>query len=237
MGVGSRRHLTNRWEHFSGKGVFMEIDHFYFCVDKPDEIAEMLINFGLVEGKPNTHLGQGTANRRFFFQNTMLELLYLTNEDEIQSERTKILGLYEQFSKKNRSKIGIIWRPSENEKKDCSFKSNVYRPKYLPEHLFMNIATGLTEHEPNCIYLDFAVQVTNRERIIHTLDGNEVNIVTKIILKTKVKSHSDALLYMVNNSNLNLEASNEDILEIELDGFINGKVKDFKPALPLRIKW
>ena len=39
--------------------------------------AEALIELGMVEGSSNTHPGQGTANRRFFFEDMGLELLFL----------------------------------------------------------------------------------------------------------------------------------------------------------------
>ncbi len=41
--------------------------------------------FGLTEGSSNLHLGQGTANRRFFFYNAMLELLWVRDEREARS--------------------------------------------------------------------------------------------------------------------------------------------------------
>lgn len=42
----------------------------------------MLKNFGLTEGTSNRHPGQGTANRRFFFKNFFIELLWLENLEE-----------------------------------------------------------------------------------------------------------------------------------------------------------
>ena len=46
----------------------------------------MLLAAGLAEGSPNTHPGQGTANRRFFFESGFLELLYVHDELEAQSD-------------------------------------------------------------------------------------------------------------------------------------------------------
>jgi hypothetical protein len=44
-------------------------------VDRWAPEAERIAAFGLCEGPSNVHPGQGTANRRFFFRNAMLELL------------------------------------------------------------------------------------------------------------------------------------------------------------------
>jgi hypothetical protein len=53
----------------------MEIDHIYICTEKNAPAGDLLVEFGLLEGSSNTHPGQGTANRRFYFHNLMLELL------------------------------------------------------------------------------------------------------------------------------------------------------------------
>jgi hypothetical protein len=62
--------------------VTLEFDHMFICtaVDAPE--ADLLVAFGLTEGAPNSHPGQGTACRRFFFRNAMLELVWVHNESE-----------------------------------------------------------------------------------------------------------------------------------------------------------
>ncbi len=62
----------------------MEIDHIFICVNDDGRGADALKALGLVEGTPNVHPGQGTANRRFFFRNSFIELLHLTDESEAQ---------------------------------------------------------------------------------------------------------------------------------------------------------
>jgi hypothetical protein len=62
-----------------------ELDHVFVCtaLDAPE--ADLLVAFGLAEGTPNTHPGQGTANRRFYFRNAMLELVWVRDEREARS--------------------------------------------------------------------------------------------------------------------------------------------------------
>ncbi|MGA9266227.1 MAG: hypothetical protein WBV79_07185, partial [Rhodomicrobium sp.] len=50
-----------------------EIDHIFVLTDMDAPSAGALLRLGLTEGPPNRHPGQGTANRRFFFDNAMLE--------------------------------------------------------------------------------------------------------------------------------------------------------------------
>jgi hypothetical protein len=40
----------------------------------------------MAEGEPNTHPGQGTACRRFFFRNAFLELVWVRDPAEAQGE-------------------------------------------------------------------------------------------------------------------------------------------------------
>ena len=44
--------------------------------------ASLLTDIGLNEGTANDHPGQGTSNRRFFFADSMLELLYIRDAKE-----------------------------------------------------------------------------------------------------------------------------------------------------------
>jgi len=63
-----------------------ELDHLFVCT-APE--AEKLVALGLHEGPPNRHPGQGTANRRFAFANAMIELLWVSDAHEAQSERAR----------------------------------------------------------------------------------------------------------------------------------------------------
>lgn len=75
----------------------MEVDHVFICVEHGAHEAEVLKRFGLTEGSANRHPGQGTANRRFFFRNAFIELLYLQDFAEVQNELTKPTRLYERL--------------------------------------------------------------------------------------------------------------------------------------------
>ena len=64
----------------------MELDHMFVCTDPGAPEAEKLVQFGLHEGPPNQHPGQGTACRRFAFANAMIELLWVSDAKEAQSQ-------------------------------------------------------------------------------------------------------------------------------------------------------
>ncbi|ENX34636.1 hypothetical protein F889_01924 [Acinetobacter colistiniresistens] len=123
----------------------MEVDHIFICTEYKAPEAEMLKNFGLTEGTSNTHPGQGTANRRFFFKNFFLELLWLENIEEAKSETTAPTLLYDRISSKSDdiSPFGVCFRPKNPEDKDVKFPSWDYRPSYLPNMLKVDVANDL----------------------------------------------------------------------------------------------
>lgn len=74
-----------------------EIAHLFICTAAGAPAAEKLLQFGLTEGSANVHPGQGTANRRFFFHNLMLELLWVHSATEAQSATTQPTYLWERW--------------------------------------------------------------------------------------------------------------------------------------------
>jgi hypothetical protein len=105
------------------------------------------VQFGLHEGPPNQHPGQGTANRRFGFANAMIELLWVNHAREAQSQPAEPTLLWERWSKRDRqaSPFGICLRPVEASETEGPFPGWDYRPVYLPDSLFLLMGEGRLE--------------------------------------------------------------------------------------------
>ncbi|MCP3943807.1 MAG: VOC family protein [Desulfobacteraceae bacterium] len=112
----------------------LELDHVFIFVSEGAPEAEVLLEFGFKEGEPNVHPGQGTSCRRFFFNNMMLELIWVSDFEEVKNELTKTTMLWERWSGRhdNVSPFGIIVRSSDEED---LFEGWEYKPDYLPEGL------------------------------------------------------------------------------------------------------
>jgi glyoxalase-like protein len=84
------------------------------CAEGAPEAA-VLLSLGLVEGSPNTHPGQGTACRRFFFANAYLELVFVVDEAEARAEPARATRLFERWSRRRKgaSPFGIVLRPAD----------------------------------------------------------------------------------------------------------------------------
>jgi hypothetical protein len=137
--------------------VGLEVDHaFIGCRTRAPE-GDALLRLGFVEGSSNTHPGQGTANRRFYFDNFMLELVWVADPDEARNERTRRTRLFERCEGKDRqvSPFGIIFRSTVTPPAPPPFATWSYTPIYLPPGLAMQVAEGTSLYEPELFYLPF----------------------------------------------------------------------------------
>ena len=73
--------------------MIAEIDHLFILCEINAPEASALIDLRFEEGSCNSHPHQGTACRRFFFQDSYLELLWVHNPEEAQSEPVRSTGL------------------------------------------------------------------------------------------------------------------------------------------------
>lgn len=220
----------------------MELDHIYICTDKKAPIGDLLVEFGLKEGSSNIHPGQGTENRRFFFHNFMLELLWIEDRDEVQNELTKPMRLLErcELEKKNSSPFGIAFRLSCDENEIVPIPVWNYHPVYLPEHLKIQVAANTPLSEPMYLYLSFAKRqdksiVGRREPMEHKLSLKEVTSIKIYINQEEVLSSAASVLNEFQN--IEIIKDKEHLLELEFDKGLSKQSRDFRPNLPLIFKW
>ncbi len=217
----------------------MELDHFFICTRKGAAEAELLENFSLSEGSRNFHPGQGTANRRFFFQNAMMELLWLDNPSEAQSDITAPTGLFERCSLSDEriSPFGICFRPDNSTENSIPFPAWNYNPAYLPPNL--SIAVGKAPlTEPMWFFLPFMKRPdldVRKEPADHETGFREVTAVTVTI--KNINKLSAPATTADNLENFSIQSGNAHLLELEFDGKMQGKCHDFRPHLPLVFRW
>ena len=210
----------------------IELDHLFVCTDPGAPAAEELIRFGLREGPPNQHPGQGTACRRFAFSNAMLELIWVCDEAEAQGEDARRTQLWERWSgrESGTSPFGICLRPADPAEAEPPFPAWQYQPSYLPDPLAMHIAEAGLE-EPMWVFMGF-LRRTDREQwfVEHPIC---VRKITGVTLTTPVAFCSTAFTVAVKNGVLQTREGTRHLLEIEFDGNRRNEIADFRPHLPL----
>jgi hypothetical protein len=216
------------------------VDHVFICTAVGAPAAERLRQFGLVEGSPNRHPGQGTACRRFFFQNAMLELIWVHDAVEAQSDQTRRTMLWERWSGVGHatSPFGIILRPPPQTEEVCPFPSWQYRPASMPD-LKLQIAAGIGPEEPMWCYMETGrapkdAPPERRQPLEHPSGFREITSVRIVSPSLQETSITHA---MTRASVVSSKIGPVHLLELEFDGDRQERRMDFRPDLPLAFSW
>jgi Glyoxalase-like domain len=209
----------------------IELDHLFVCTAPGAPEAEQLIQFGLHEGPPNQHPGQGTANRRFAFSNAMIELLWVSDIRKAQSQETERTLLWDRWSGRTdrACPFGICLRPVGSQDTGPPFPSWEYRPSYLPDPLVMHIGDAGID-EPMWVYLSFMRRPHREECFIEHPIG--IREITGLTLTTSVPLHSPASQNVIESGILKTRLGVTPLLKIEFDSKCRNKHVDFRPRLP-----
>jgi hypothetical protein len=220
----------------------IEFDHLFICTDIGAPVADRLVAFGLQEGSPNTHPGQGTSNRRFFFHNAMLELLWVHNPAEAKSEAIRRTHLWERWENRDSiCPIGIAFRPADVATDAVAFLSWDYQPPYLPENLSIAVANNsaiLTE--PMLFQIPFGrrpddLPPEKSQPLDHPAGLREITRVE--IMGPVSTSPSPELQTVIENHQIEFQNSTDYCVGLGFDGEKQGQQVDFRPELPLIVNW
>jgi hypothetical protein len=216
------------------------VDHVFVCTGVGAPGGEHLRRFGLLEGTPNRHPGQGTACRRFFFRDAMLELLWVADAVEARSEQTRRTRLWERSPEAALAAcpFGIVLRPAPGQREACPFPSWEYRPVLMPD-LTLRIAEGTGIEEPMWCYIETGripaeVPVDRREPLEHPSGLRDITGVRVVCPSIEEGSVTAA---MTRAGVISSERGPEHLLELVFDGGHETRRMDFRPGLPLFVRW
>lgn len=239
-----------------------EIDHIFILTDIGAGAAEQLISLGFVEGSSNVHPGQGTANRRFFFKNVGLELLWADNEADATSAPIRRTHLWERWKNRKDSAcpFGVCLRPiALNEmmpnkvvpNSDTVASSSVplsppfscwpFQPPYLPKTLSIAVATNSENiAEPMLFQTPFAKRpdqfsCKKRQPLEHPIGVTDITQVTLTL--PSASGISAELAALASIEQLQLCSGPAHCMTITFDHHRQSQQHDCRPDLPLIIKW
>jgi len=218
-----------------------ELDHVFICASCGGEEASVLTAFGLSEGTPNVHPGQGTACRRFFFCNGYLELLWVSDATEAQSQTTQPTHLWERWIGRGDGAcpFGLGFRPNRQGVAGTPFPAWEYRPQYLPASWSFQIATNAAVlGGPMLFYLPFSQRPDahpTRQVLEHTAGLREITRIE--VLSPHTGTLSPAFAAALRADGIRVRSDVGYLLEIGFDGELAGKTADFRPSLPVVFHW
>jgi Glyoxalase-like domain len=217
-----------------------EIDHLFVLTEVGGPSAEALVRFGLTEGPPNRHEGQGTANRRFFFNNAMLELLWVESEDEARSPSAQPLRIADRW--KGRSAFacpfGICLRATDAETVVAPFRSFEYRPSFFPAGFVAHVGQDTSLVEPLWFFIPRsrrpdALALNQRPPLNHPIG---VSNITDVMI-TLPQTPSPATEVAAAACRVGVHVGLEHRLRITFDSGRRGCAHYFGSGLPMEFRW
>ena len=220
-----------------------EFDHLFVMTDQGAEVADRLLALGFVQGISRVHPGQGTTNRCFFFQNAMLEFLWVHNSAEAQFEGIQRTHLWERWRDRNSGicPFGICLRPTADSVRTIAFDYWDYSPPYMPENLSFAVGNNseiLTE--PMFFQTPFGKRpdqqpIEKRVPFVHPIGIQEI---TRLELVSPMADYpSPEMRSVLETGQLKLRFGEEYWIELGFDGESQGEHIDFRPEIPLIINW
>jgi Glyoxalase-like domain len=125
----------------------MEIDHVFILIDPLGPEIDYLRSLGITETYRRRHVGQGTQNICYCFENMFLELLWIDDADSVRSERIARTGIYEraQWKTAGTNPFGIAWRDTPSEAPFAP-PTWAFKPPYLPAGMHIDVAVDGDDH-------------------------------------------------------------------------------------------
>lgn len=217
-----------------------ELDHLLLLAQPGAPEGNRLVALGLTEGSPNVHPGQGTANRRFFFQNAMLELIYVTDEAEVRSPLVAPTQLWERsrWRQTAASPVEICIRSTDDDAPP--FTTVDYRPSYLPDDGSIPFARGTLLVEPGLFINPYGGRPDGyppdrSQPLVHPLGVREITSVH--VVSAGCEPPSDPLRAIQRLGIATFGQGDGHLLEVTFDGGTLGQSADLRPELPLLLRW
>jgi hypothetical protein len=210
-----------------------DLDHVIIFCDTGAPEAQALIDRGFHEGPTNSHPGQGTANRRFFFPNVYLELLWVSDATEARGPQAGPTRLWDRWDGRARGAcpFGCVFRPGKRNV-NATFDCWTYSPRYFPPGFSIEVASNPPPNEPLLFYLPFA-----RPALVEDSRHAPKPLVGPIVAATVHLPDTDALSpalhALVAAGLLTVEPAREYLLDLF---HVSGAAEsiDLRPVLPLR---
>ncbi len=200
----------------------MEIDHIFIFSSRQGKETDDLVDFGFAEGSNRIHPGQGTANRKIYFENFFLEIVWVHNEAEVRSDNVSKTKLWERSNFLNngysRFGLGFVNTPDTDKLFENATR---YQPEYFLPGIHFDILTN--EQNPSLPWT-FRLPVAGPrkqadEPVDHT---NGIKKLTKAVFGLPTKERNEFTSTIEANAAIEFHLDSKNELTLEFD---NGRKK------------
>ena len=218
----------------------LSLDHVFICPENPNIAERVLSDFGLQFSSRGIHRGQGTANNCAFFDNAYLELLSRDNDEELQSEVVGPVGLWQRvrWHETGASPFGVSFRSDDGK---VPVDTWAYEAPFLPIGASIPVVTPRFRwHEPMTfisLMSQAPITLPVEQKLLLDHRGGHHQITSVSICSPKAAEISAGLAQLCDLGVMELKPSAEHCMNLEWDGAACGESYDFRPALPLVLRW
>jgi hypothetical protein len=212
----------------------MFLDHIFIITEPNAPAAQRLSAIGLQEGNSNIHPGQGTSNRRFFVENSTIELLFVHDSEEAALGTGNRLGILSRFSDVNASPFGIVVRVTETESIP-DFPAWQYYPDYFPDHMCFYVGDNSDQlEEPLCICMPPGLAMS---KAVPDQYANPNWRLTKLEIQLPITEQSVTLQRFASIKNVVIKPGQSHLMTLTFNNGLAGRSENLMPDLPLIIVW
>ena len=219
----------------------LELDHVFVCAPRAQEDFALLRGAGLSCGVNRIHAGQGTANANFYFDNAYLELLWLHDAAEARSAVVAPIALWERLTwgVTGACPFGVGFRalsPLPPER----FPTWKYAAPFLPRGDAMEILSPRASEKEPLLFLSRALTAPADyppELSVPLEQKGKRRRLRKVHIQTPTGLFSPELEKVIETGLLSIERGKTYHMELEFEAAPECETLDFRPALPLSIRW
>ncbi|WP_147392216.1 hypothetical protein [Algoriphagus lacus] len=198
--------------------------------------ADLFLSAGFLEGINRIHPGQGTRNRKFYFENFYLEIIWENDPWELESDLIRKTGLTDRvrFEASGFSRFGLGLENTD-ESDSVFLECEYYQPIYFPEGMQFEI---LSNRENPALPWTFRGPFKGpKTDYAESLDhSNGIRRLTQAIFQIPESAQIEFLNRFQDHPQLRFEPSEKSGLLLEFDGRSQGIFLEF-PRLDLVISF
>lgn len=208
----------------------LQLDHLFVLTERDAPISDLMIEAGFVEGSSNTHPGQGTANRRFFFNGFTLEWIFLNDENEARTGTGKDLQFADRLADNNASPFGIVVRSDT----EVMFPHWLYWPDYFHGKMSFAVGDNSTNlNEPLCICMP--IDLPKRASVAGS--SHNPQALTGVDISVGVNQFSPVTQQFDQIPRVSLLKGESHSMVLTFDKGRAGKELNLMPKAPVRIRY
>ena len=218
----------------------LSLDHVFICPEDASAAESALTRFGLQFGRRGLHRGQGTANACAFFDNAYLELLWRHDDNELRSGAVRPIALWERvrWRETGASPFGIALRAERNPLPEETWG---YEAPFLPPGARIPIVTPRGRPQEPLVFISLVSQEPGRlpleQRPPLEQRGAHRRLTRATVSGPEMATLSQGVRMLCELGAFGAREGAEPLLELEWDGASRGECHDFRPTLPLILRW